>query len=195
MLDSKSLLFAAAITLLAPNFSNAQTGELPKWTADQAMLDRLGEAVEVEGYELWPPKDYEPSPNAPTPPVGKMHAWIGRARPDGGRPFVMLTLIPAPPSVPEGPEALDGVLQRLLDGVKRRSMEWEQSEFEKGTINGVTFVRSRWKATQMNKQLEGVTYAAIDGRTVIQLWSQDVVPVQDQAIDLADASIMTFRKK
>ncbi len=42
--------------------------------------------------------------------------------------------------------------------------------------------------------MAGFTYFALDGGSVVQVSSQDFVPNSDEALPLAEASVLTFQK-
>ena len=43
--------------------------------------------------------------------------------------------------------------------------------------------------------MHGFSYTALDGRTVIQLASQDVDDYQEEALKIAEAAALTFRRR
>jgi hypothetical protein len=101
---------------------------------------------------------------------------------------------------PPAGSALPGVdeyLEVMLDGVKRRRRDWSQSTPERGTVNGLTFLRTRWSGTDpaSGRKLHGVMYVAVDGRWYISLHTQDVEPHHGQALKIGEAAAQTFVKK
>jgi hypothetical protein len=62
----------------------------------------------------------------------------------------------------------------------------------------VTFLRSRWSgadANNANQKMHGAIYVAIDGKTYIQIMTQDVEPHHEEALEIGEAAILTFKKK
>jgi hypothetical protein len=175
-----------------------QTERAPaEWTPDRALVQRLADAADVEGYTIQPPKGFRMQrmqrANAPANP--KMFAWVGDTRKDGARPSVTL-MIAVPPPGESVNLPLEQVAEKLLGGVKRGRANWRQDTPERGVVNGMNFVRIRWSGMEpgRTRKMEGFIYVALDGTSVIQLGSQDVVPHGKQTLPLAEASVLTFRK-
>jgi hypothetical protein len=188
--------FLVVITGLTAVAARGQAGgESHEWVPDRALVEQLGAAEDVAGYTIRPPKGFQiQTPN--TAPNLKWFAWAGEPREDGTRPAVTLQIITPPPG-----ESFDMPLERLADrllaAVKRRRTNWQQGPAEKGAVNGMPFVRIRWSGTnpEVNRNTEGFVYVAVDGKDVVQLSGQDVVPGGSQALRLDEASALTFKKK
>lgn len=126
----------------------------------------------------------------------KAMAWVGPPREDGVRPYVMITVmsLPAPP---EGQEQIkaEAVLEKFLTGIKNRRQDWKQSPARKQEINGLTFLRADWEGIETKSELKmhGFNLATIDRQFVVQLSSQDVEPHHTKGLQLAEASIATFK--
>jgi hypothetical protein len=165
------------------------------WHPDDALLGELAEAKEVNGYLVRPPKGYPKTYPAGGPPGAKLVLWGGTRRPDGTAPMFQV-MVGSPPARERLPD-LDEFLNTMLDGVKQRRQNWSQSTPERGTVNSLTFLRTRWSGTETNKgwKLHGVMYVAIDGKTFIQLHCQDVEPHHEQALKIGEAAALTFKKK
>jgi hypothetical protein len=174
--------------------SEAET-PLPDWKPDSALLDKLAEETELEGYLVRPPKGYAKTTPPGGPPGAKFTAWSGVARPDGTSPMFMIMVGSPPPK--ERLPSLNGFLTLMIDPVKQRHQNWSQTASERGTLNGLTFLRTRWSGTEPGKgwKMHGIMYVAIDGRNFIQLASQDLEPHHEQALKLGETAVQTFRKK
>jgi hypothetical protein len=188
-------LFTFLILVTVQCGCNRQDASLPQWQPDGAFIGELGDAAEINGYFVRPPKGYQETTPAGGPPGTKLVAWSGTPRSDGTAPMFQV-MVGAPPAGERLP-GLDELLTKMLDGVKRRRQNWSQSAPERGTINGLTFLRTRWSGTEPNQgwKMHGVMYVAIDGGSFIQLHTQDVEPHHEQALKRSEAAANTFKKK
>jgi hypothetical protein len=174
---------------LSAGCSRNKTGG-PNWQPDPALLDQLDTARDLGAYEMRVPKGYTQVPEPAGAPGGaKMLGWAGANRPDSTAPTVIAMLISAPAGQAEktSPEEF---LQKALDGVKRRRVNWTQTPAEGGQINGLSFLRARWSL-----KMHGFIYVSRDGSTFIQLNSQDIDPNHEPPLKLAETAILTFKKK
>jgi hypothetical protein len=125
--------------------------------------------------------------------------WTGATRPDGSKASVTMNLMTLPPAQQEQFRklTLENLAEKMAGGVKRQRTNWKQKKIETGAINGMPFARLRWEGTDPRRQWEmrGFVYVARDGDTLVQLTSQDVMPETDNALALAEASVLTFKKK
>lgn len=157
-------------------------------------LSQLGEEVELEGYRIRPPRAYIASGPPPGPPRVRGIAWTGTRRADNSAPSLLFMLA----TIPEGERLppLESGIQEFLGGIQKRRTDWKQSVPERIEIGGMPFMRAAWegKETGSGRLMRGVLYLAIDGRTVIQLSSQDFEPHFPATLAIADVAIETFRK-
>jgi hypothetical protein len=169
-------------------------GPLPVWEPEAALLKELGTITEVHGYLVRPPKGHRKIISGGGPPGAKVVSWSLR-RADGSSPAFQIMVGSPPPG--ERLPGLEEFLEVMLDGVRKRRQDWSQAEQERGTINGLTFLRTRWSATELNKgrKMHGVMYVAIDGRTFIELHAQDIEPYQEETVKIGEAAALTFKKK
>lgn len=169
-----------------------QTAKLPDWKANEALLDQLEAAISVHKFSIPPPKGYSFQTRL-GPDGSKATAWTGPPRSDGTRPHVMLLTFTLPPEELRK-HNLEQVLDELLASIRQRRKDWTRTATEKGLIHGLTFVRTRWNGRDLSTGLKmhGFIYVAIVGETVIQLSSQDIEPHHEQALKLAELSVLTF---
>jgi hypothetical protein len=188
------VVFALLLALLVGGCKRNKAG--PVWQPGTALLDQLDTAKDLDVYQMRVPKGYEFLPQPGNAPAGvKAFGWAGARRADGTAPSLtaMLAVLPAG----EKKASLDEYMRKLLDGVKRRRTGWVETAVEKGQINGLTFLRARWSGTDTstNMPMHGFMYAAMDKETYIGLSSQDIDPNHDQPLKLAEAAVLTFKKK
>jgi hypothetical protein len=177
---------------------NRQNSSLPSGQAgqpDETLLGELGDAIEINGYLLRPPRGYQETTSKDVPTWVKMVAWRGTTRSDGTAPAFAVA-VGVPPAGERVPD-LDELLTVSLDAVKRRKENWSESTPDEGTINGLVFLRARWSGTvpDTDRKLHGAIYVALDGRTVIQLGTQDAEPHHEQELKLWEAAARTFKKQ
>ncbi len=181
---------------------------VPKWIADlsdridadfglDGQANPLAETVGVERYTIRPPKGYSlVQPASSLPPEIKKFVWAGERRDDGTRGMVTLLLIPLPPEE-AGANVLESQLATALADRQDKFDNWTQTEPERVQVNGLQFLRARWKGFDRARQRmrHGFHYMAQDGRTIICLGSIDVEPHDQRGLEVAEAAILTFRKK
>jgi hypothetical protein len=94
------------------------------------------------------------------------------------------------------PPTHEAALEKLLAGIERQRQDWKQSPTQKGTIAGQVFARAYWAGTSAEHgvKMRGLNYVMVEGRTILQVSSQDVEPHHTEALKLAEASVLTFRK-
>ena len=92
---------------------------------------------------------------------------------------------------------VEQLAEKLVGGVQRQRSNWKQEKTETGVINGMNFARIRWEGTEVKNQwdMRGFLYVTRDGDTIIQLASQDLTSETAKSLPLAEASVLTFRKK
>ncbi len=174
------------------------TTAIPHWSPDRALDKQLGKPAKVGEYTLQPPRNYSmrkmDATNAPKGIWG--FAWLGAGRKDGTHPTLILSLIAAPEGAAQK-YTPDKLAERLVEGVKRRRTDWQQDKTEQGIVNNLTFARIRWTAIEpsLNREMQGFLYAALDGNTIIQVTSQDVLPDAKQTLALAEAAVLTFKRQ
>jgi len=166
------------------------TGPLPVWTTDPAVLEKLAGYQDLDNYQIRPPLEY---PLARTvAPKATIFAWSGPLRPDQTAP--MITIIVAKPMPAQ--KSPEQIMQDLLDGIKRRRQDWQQSTFERGLVNGLAFLRARWSGTEPSKgwNMHGLMYVAQDNDALIQISTEDVEPHDKEALRISEAAALTFKK-
>lgn len=91
---------------------------------------------------------------------------------------------------------LEQALDELVASLSYQRRNWTRTVTEKGLINGLTFVRTRWNGQDLptGLKMHGLVYVAIVGETLIQLSSQDIEPHHVEALKLAELSILTLER-
>jgi hypothetical protein len=191
-----ALLLAAGCSGKTSNNSSS-SASLPVWQPDAKLLDELGPMTTIDEYQVRPPKEYTFNPPPPNSSANlRAFYWAGKTREDKTGPHLLIRVA----SSPRG-EAKERTLERhfdeMLEGFKRRRTNWTQTSPEHGQINGMAFIRAYWAGTDVDKQwkMHGFIYAGEGASVSILLSSQDVEPNHEQALKVAEASVLTFRKK
>jgi hypothetical protein len=196
-------LFAVAAFLLALAGCGrkAEPGPRPDpqedagWQPDATLLDELAPAEDVAGYQIRPPKGFAKSgPDKPIAGVKAIPFWFGTARADEPAPQlkVQVSTVPAEMAPP-----LEEALSGQLSLPKQQLERWSQLEPERGKVNGLDFLRVRWSGTdpRTKAKTSGFTYVAQDGENSVTLSGQATGPEQENALKLAEAAVLTFKKK
>ncbi len=177
--------------------SSSSAAPLRVWEPDAKLLEELGPFTPVDEYQVRPPKAYSLTPPAPNG-SGQIRAfyWTGTPREDKTAPYFLIALVSSPAGEVKE-KTLEKELDELLEGFHRRRSNWTQTSPERGQVNGMTFVRSYWSGIDPEKQakMHGFMYATKDSSTLIHLSSQDVEPHYEHALKLAEAAVLTFKKK
>ena len=177
--------------------SNAKNDQEPssslaEFKADSKEFTQLGEAVQVGGYTISPPKGFvRREPNAPS--GVKVVAWTGATRADGSTPMIQLMILTLPAS--EQIPKLDQAIAKMIAGVKRRRTNWTESDASYGMIGDIKFAKKTWSAKDQNSgtSMDGIMYVGIDGRSLIQLYTQDLESHKD-SLKRGEASLLSFSK-
>lgn len=192
-------LFLAALfisCIVPPQFSLAaqEDTKLPKWNAAEPLLSQLEADHAIDKFTIRTPKGYSPQ-TRPGPHGSIATAWAGPPRADGTRPQVMVLTVRLPLEELQKYN-LAQALDELVSSLRARRRNWTQTATEKGLINDLVFVRTRWKAEDLSSGLKmhGFVYVAFIDDMLVQLSSQDVEPHHEAALKLAEASILTFKK-
>jgi hypothetical protein len=176
-------------------FAYHQSVQAPNWLSDKTLADRLDALVDVEGFQIKVPKKYQII-NQPGPDGSKITAWVGDERSDGTKPYVMVSIVRLN-SEQQSKLSLEQALDKFLTSIETRRKNWNRTPAERGKVNGMTFVRSRWSGTDLTteKKMRGFSYVTIDNGTLVQISSQDVEPHDKVALETAEAAALTFIKK
>ena len=85
----------------------------------------------------------------------------------------------------------------MIGGIQRRRTNWSQTATERGKVNGLDFLRVRWSGAEKTKgsNMHGFIYVAQDGLNFIQIGSQDIEPHHEQSLKLAEAAVLTIKKR
>jgi hypothetical protein len=179
----------------APKAPLLKNPAAPTWKPAPALLSRLDAPFTVGRFELRPPKGYvlqRQTGPAQTQALG----WVGPARDNGVRPYLMLGIVTVP-ATEAGKHSVEQSLDKFLQSIqKSRGQDWKRNATEHGTVNGLPFVRARWSGSLPKSpfKVHGFNYVTLVKGQVIQLSSQDVEPDQREPLALAEAAALTFKR-
>jgi hypothetical protein len=170
---------------------NAQAG----WTPDKLLSDKLDTTADIDDFQLRVPSNYRPVTKE-IMPGSMMTAWVGTARADRTQPYVLVTI----QTVLDGDMSkvsAEGALNRFLEPAEKTSKNWTKTATEKGVINGLNFVRARWRGQDpaTGKIRHGFSYVTVKDRKIIQISSQDLESYQKDGLGLAETAALTFKKR
>ncbi len=166
------------------------------WVTDGAFAPKLAPVTDAGGgFQVQPPIGYVLQTTTAPNNAGSVRAWVSPARPDGTHGFLMVTVI-TPPAAEADKYPLATVLDKMLEGIARRRTNGKRTVTESGTVAGQAFVRARWEGTDAATGLlmRGFSYVTRNGGTFIHLSSQDIAPHDKDALPLAEAAALTFKK-
>jgi hypothetical protein len=171
--------------------------EIATWAPDPALLDQLGPYVDVEGFQVRPPKGYAPIRAPRADPRWKYFGWSGKIGRNWTAPRFLIGIATAPAN--DNLSTPESILEQSLLGIRRDlslAATWEQSVREHGRINELKFLRTRWSGETPKKlKMHGVVYSGRDGSQFIQIASIDSEPNDGSSLKLADAAAATFKRK
>lgn len=187
-------LFISWILIPQPTLTAQENPNLQKWNPAAALRGQLEADQAVDEFTISPPKGYSPQ-TRPGPHGSIATAWAGPPRADGTRPQVMVLTVSLPAEELRK-YSLEQALDELTLSLRNRRKNWIRTATERGLINGLVFVRTRWNGEDIPSglKLHGFVYVAIVDDTLVQLSSQDVEPHHEAALRLAESSVLTFKK-
>ena len=171
-----------------------------EWKADPAAVKKLGAAASFEGYVLRVPDGYELlEAEKKLPASMKMSGWGGPKRADRSRPSVLLYIMTLPKDDPEHLRnlTLEQMSEMLTHTLRNETKKCKTDGPERSKINGIDFIRIRWSGIgiESNRETKGLIYLGRDGDRILQLTSKDFVPEGEKDLPLAEAAILSFKKK
>ncbi|HEY5885458.1 MAG TPA: hypothetical protein VIT88_12265 [Pyrinomonadaceae bacterium] len=187
-------LFISCIVVSQLSLRAQEKTNLQKWNAAEPLLSQLEADCAIDNFAIRPPKGYSPQ-TRPGPHGSIATAWAGPPRSDGTRPQVMVLTVRLTPEERQK-YRLEQALDELVSSLRARRKDWTMSATEKGLINGLVFVRTRWQGEDLTSGLKmhGFVYVAFVDDMLVQLSSQDVEPHHEAALKLAESSVLTFKK-
>jgi hypothetical protein len=181
-----AILFILCGLFLAQTLYGQKPGKPPVWKSNEALVDQLDSAKEIEGFLINPPKGYSWLAQ-PGPEGSKITGWSGVMRPDKTRAQLLVLTVTLPREELKKYN-LEQILDELVASTGQQRKNWQRTPTEKGLINGLIFVRTFWSGTDI-----GLGYVTLVGEKIIQLSSQDVEPHHKEALELAESSVFTFK--
>ena len=179
-----------------------------EWTPDAALLGQLGEPQPLKDfpeYRIRVPKSLRPGllpgvgPN--TEMDGKVYAWREIASNTTQRAglFVHIARTPSRTQLPADIERM--TFRRMAEKPKKGSKKYSESEPNTGTINGITFQRSTFKATiddggrELN--IVGFTYVGVDqDRTLlVAIVGADSSTKAFSSLPVMESAVLSFQRQ
>jgi hypothetical protein len=190
-------LIVVIFTLMFIGCNATETGPIRKkvvedWKPDAEFASKLSSRTQCCGFTIQPPVGYTRRNVA----QGRQElvGWQGPSRDNGTRSSFSIAVATPPPN--EELPSLDIAILKLIQNIKNRRSDWQESGPSYGQIGGIDFVKKTWSGIdlQQDVKLAGVIYVALVDGKVVQLSTQDLDPQPDDGMKLAEASIRTFGK-
>jgi len=168
--------------LTLPQIARCQeAGKPPTWQPDEARSKRLAAAAKFEGWSIRPLSGYE---NRTKKDARETRTtWVKQ---DQGAMSVIQALNPADKIT------LEQGLDRVVELMKQRWRNVELTPYERGVIDGKTFVRTRYSAEGLPGVAGrgfGFVYATYDAKTPFVITGFGT----EKTIEDVEASALTFR--
>ena len=188
-----AILFILCGIFLAQTLYGQKPGNPPVWKSNEALVNQLDSAKEIEGFLINPPKGYNWL-TQPGPEGSKIIGWSGATRPDKTRAQLLVLTVTLPKEELKKYN-LEQILDSLVASTGQERNDWQRTRTEKGLINELLFVRTFWsgKDIRLGRKIYGFSYVTLVGEKLIQLSSQDVEPHHKEALELAESSVFTFK--
>lgn len=186
--------YALAFFCLSAMQGGVQAQKLAVWESPPSWSAKLAPAHKLGFGEIRAPKGYNLQQRPA--PGGQGYAWVGSEGADGTRPYLMLLAITLPEKEARK-YSTEKALNSFLQSIKARHENWQRSTAERGIINGTPFIRARWSGTHRDAGvgMHGFVYVTKNGRSLIQISSQQTQPDDFQFLKLAEVAALTFKKK
>lgn len=167
---------------------------VPTWTNSAQDAELLGEPTAVGPFEMRGPKDFK----FRTLP-GNSFLWNGSPREDETFATIIAVLVALPPEPMA--RSLESYMEEITAPVKAQHKDCTVSATERGTINGVPFVRVRWKGIGADiarpklqgRELNGVIYFTVRDGQALQVLCQDAAPHHERTLQLGTAAAHSLR--
>lgn len=170
------------------------------WSADQKLLEKLGDEQAVGDYRIRIPQGYNPSNPAAAGPT-RAFLWELPLRDDRTAADFSLILQALPAEVVAG-KKLEDHFQDVVEAVKCKRDDWSATPPEYGQIDGRTFIRLHWtgigkpvsRKALSGRKMQGFIYVSVEQQNAIIMVSQDVEPDAETTMPLLEAAALTLRK-
>ncbi len=168
------------------------------WHPDRGDLERLASPFELPGFEIRPPDGFRLIKSDLVP--GGTTLWTGPFRDDETYAHFMVIITTL--SEKHSKRPLEVLLKEVMAPIQQRRQKWTKTAPERGRVNGLTFVRARWRGVATSvarkglsgRQMHGFVYLAVDGQKAIQIMCQDVEPDHAESLRTCEAAALTIRK-
>lgn len=174
---------------------------LPAWKPDENLVSQLGSRVKIYGITFQPPQGYVLVQR--NLDLGSKHLrvwlWQGDPRPDGSVPnfHVVVRNLPAgPTSIATTEQLLKSSLMDAAHIFSKVTSTYTHSRMERGTVNGIPFVRVYYKFPLPNAHnaLHGLAYITIVHNKALIFASLDIEPYWTDTVFLGEAAALTARR-
>lgn len=172
------------------------------WQQNTALLSQLAPEDDVQEFSIRPPLGYNFNQDSKERDVDTVfiYDWSGVSRSDGSAPELQMQLTKLKPdSVAIG--AMDDRMDDLFKDMKKDAPWIQESPYQHGLINDMSFVRSYFKdgpgAPAGQPINHGFVYKTTsnDGKYLITIIAHDTEPNNTTTLPLLEASVLTLKQK
>ncbi|NQU23203.1 MAG: hypothetical protein HQ567_18140 [Candidatus Nealsonbacteria bacterium] len=172
--------------------------DLPTWSPGPDDIERLSPPVELSGFTIRPPRGFKLVKDDLA--SSGLIFWRGPIRDDETYAYFMVIITTL--SEEDSKLPLETILDDVVAGVRQRRREWTRTATERGNVNGLTFVRTRWSGVATSaarkglagRQMHGFVYLTVDDTNAVQILCHDVEPGHAKALKAGEAAALTIRK-
>jgi len=161
-------------------------------TPDASMLEKLGDRQDIGFGSIRVPSDFTLGAQQ-TQGKATIYPFMGPRREDGTTPGILITTVKLGST--DKAHSLGVTLDKFLGGTKRQRAHWSESQLAIGMISDLEFAYKSWEGVEvsLDAPMKGIMYITyIDEKLMVAISSQDVQPIADETMPLAEAAIRTF---
>jgi hypothetical protein len=182
----------------------SEARKFQNWKPDEALLSKLSAEIPIPNYEHFtvrPPAGWRMS-NYPKKGGTQSVTWFAKQNPDGTFPkFEILLIDRIEKKNPRYPRQTKGTSEYHAGHgswrIKKGYEEWQESEYEIGTINDLSFARQTWTEDFKSKSYQGIVYGVygvVTEGVEITFYLKDGIDPSNTSLSLAEAAVRTFRQ-
>lgn len=170
------------------------------WEPNPTWLPQMTQIGDLGKYQVSLMKDFVPvDSKRQLPDNTKIYSWKGVAEGGQLQPIVTFTIWKDDKKIlAEAKEDMRKMLVNFTKGTANTAGFRVASVggLDKGTLGGIDFGRSKWLGiTRDNVTVDGITYGAVDGSTVIAIIAISFGNGAEKSSRLLETTIATFKRK
>jgi hypothetical protein len=187
------IMFCVVLTACSPQTS---ADKFPAWELQDELKPKLTETFKSVKYPPYfvmnVPHGYQLSMREEA--HRKLDMFFGPGRDDKTHPLFMINALNAS----EGRKTAASLTESMklaVDGIKTgRSEQWQNGNWEDGSINGVHFMRVHWAGQEptTKEMMHGFVYGTMIGGDFVEFAAQDLAKYSDESLPLLEGAVQSF---